>query len=342
MITAILRITVKFYMLQRNLLSSVVALVTIFLAACGASEEAKRPSLYFELGGQSMLWSADADQPNGYSGEASEQVNQQLSPDGQFRFALVGNQQPPRLKLQRKNVITGEVVELRSPSATRTIVDAMWWGSASHGLLFMADYNSDDRYELYWWPNTREADGYQRVNADLPLGADVVDWQRLSDERLLFRVKNGAASQLFLLMAKGTELMIKGVQLGAGNPSLLINDYGALGDAHFWVFSGGQLSHMALDKAEPLAVYELVSLPRRAGNGLAFAAEGQHKLLLGAKLYTADAPVLEARQCADFDYYLNRFSPDESHLMRFGDGWATVFRFNPQDSLQNLLCHSAK
>ena len=279
-----------------------LASATLLLGSAGCSQQSGDTTVNDRL-----LFSADDElkawAPNGAVesiGKTGKDSVSEKNQRGGYAFELVPTGNPVRHVLQRRQISSQQVVTVESSARSRTVIKAEWLGSGNKmGIAYSADFNADDRYELYWIPNTaNNVDDAIRITPELGLGSDVVNWWPVNETQILAVFKQARLTALKLFQLADND--IANVTLHQSQFPL---DAGTLGNSEFWFLSQQKLYVLTSpsDKLSPtqLNSYDAVGWVQKfpSSSGIGFETPEGYRALTGTQSFAIDKPVLDGIQC---------------------------------------------
>lgn len=294
-------------------LQTVVTLLCIFVPAlsltgCGQSEvhsdvgSPPSESVSFVLDGKQASWSHGSELQLSTDTVITLKNEGSTSPDNSYSYKLVGHGTPLRYKLSRKNLSNNKEVEISHSAKARTIVKARWATvNGQLGIAFSADFNADDRYELYWLANSAETlNQALRLTPKLPLASDVADWVQVTDNHFLVLVKRGMK-----ITATVVGVAVDDIQNHVIANTQGIPEFGVLGNSIFWIRDNGLITRYKVEPGTDKVVAEK-SLEAEGwlqhfstGTGVSFRSTNRVITLLGENDYLGDDLVFDGIACGE-------------------------------------------
>lgn len=273
------------------------------LCACDSGQQplikAEPYAASFHLDGKQATWS-----PNTALklGNAANELppNQPPQSDNGYTFEIIGRGTPAHYVIKRRRSSDSNELIISSPKTARTVLKARWSGSQNNrGIAYSADFDADDRYELYWLANTAEsADDAVRLTPNLALGSDVADWWTLNQDQFLVHIKRGKHSSIQLIERQGVEALNREI---ISTP--LPIEAGVLSESSFWIQTDLELKRFSLP-AKTLDVKGLEAIPSHgwiqhfpAGFGVGLSFEEGFAAVIDQKLIQTSFPVLDGVSC---------------------------------------------
>lgn len=279
-----------------------LASATLLLGSAGCSQQTGDTTvndrLLFSADGKQAAWAPNsAVESLGKTGKDSVSEKNQR---GDYAFELVPTGNPVRHVLQRRQISNQQVITIGSSARSRTVIKAEWLSADEKlGIAYSADFSADDRYELYWLPNSaNHADDAIRITPDLGLGSDVVNWWPVNESQILAVIKQARLTTLKLF-----HLTDNGIASVTIHQSQFPLDAGSLDDSAFWFLSQQKL-YLLESPSHTLSPTQLSSFDAigwvqkfPSSSGIGFETPQGYRALSGSQSITVDNPILDGIRC---------------------------------------------